>query len=428
MEFLQLIVLVVPMLALIALGLPIFLCMGIACVIFVFSFDVPLMILGQSFVRGLGNYDFLALPFYFLAGDLMNAGGITTRLVNFSAAFIGHIRGGLSHVTILASMIFSGVSGSAVADASAIGSLLIPSMKKENFPAAYAAAVTAAAATIGPVIPPSIPMVIYGSLCGVSVGKLFVAGVVPGILMGVYLFAASFIISYRRGYPSHPRATFRQLIRSTAEASLALVMPFIIVGGIVSGIVTPTEAGVIAVAYGFMVGMFVYRELKPKDLLRIFSDTMTSTATVLIIIATSGLFSWIVANMGLGDALVGMLLSISANKWVILGMVNAFFLIWGCILDPMTAMIIIVPILVPLAQKLGIDLVHFGVIVVMNLMIGLVTPPVGFVLYLTSSIAQAKLEDTIRESVPFLIALFLILVLCTFFPAVILWLPGLLFQ
>jgi tripartite ATP-independent transporter DctM subunit len=426
MEFLQLAVLLLPMVTLIALGLPIFLSMGMSCLIFTFLFDVPIMILAQSFVRGLGSYDFLALPFYFLAGDLMNAGGITSRLVNFSTAFIGHIRGGLSHVTILASMVFSGVSGSAVADASAIGSLLIPSMKREGFPSAYAAAVTAAAATIGPIIPPSIPMVVYGLLCGVSVGKLFLAGAIPGILMGVYLFIASIIISYRRGYPSRPRATLKQLVRSTKDASFALIMPLIILGGIITGIVTPTEAGVIAVAYGFGVGSLVYRELKPKDIGRIFSETMINSATVLIIIATSGLFSWIIANMGLGDAIIRVLLSISTNKWVILILINIFFLLWGCVLDPMTALIIMVPILVPLVQKLGIDAIHFGLVVIMNLMIGLVTPPVGFVLYLTSSIAKVELEKTVKELIPFLIALLLVLMVCTFFPAIVLWLPKLL--
>ena len=427
-EFLQLTILVLPMFLLMALGMPIFMAMGTSSLVFVFVFDVPIMILSQSYVRGLGSYDFLALPFYFLAGDLMNAGGITTRLLTFSSAAIGHIKGGLSHVNILASMIFSGVSGSAVADTSAIGSILIPAMKKEGYPAEFSAAVTAASSAIGPIIPPSIPFVVYALLSGVSIGKLFIAGAIPGILMGFYLLVTSFIISYRRGYPSRPRATIKEFLRSGIHASLALIMPVIIVGGITTGIVTPTESGVIAVVYGSILGLLVYGEIRTKNVLKILSKTMVNSATVLIIVATSGLLSWIIANMGLWDMLVRFFMSLSSNKWVILGVLNIFFLLWGCVLDPITAMVILVPIFVPLAKELGIDLIHFGVVVVMNLMIGLVTPPVGLVLYLSTSIANVEIEKVIKEIVPFIVALLLVLLLCTFVPEVVLWLPGLLIK
>jgi tripartite ATP-independent transporter DctM subunit len=358
----------------------------------------------------------------------MNQGGITNRLLNFSGAVIGHIKGGLSHVNIVASMIFSGVSGSAAADTSAIGSVLIPSMKKDGFPAAYSAAVTGASSTIGPIIPPSIPLVVYGLLSQESIGKLFLAGAIPGLLMGLYLLVASFIISYRRGYPARKKATFKEFLRASGDAASALLMPFIILGGIISGIVTPTEAGVIAVAYGLLLGCFVYREIKLRDLPRIFGQTMVNTGTILIIIATTGLFAWIVANMGLGELLVNFFLSISTNKWVLLGILNIFFLIWGCFLDPVTAMVILVPILIPLVQQVEINLVHFGVVVVMNLMIGLVTPPVGILLYLTSSMAKERLELVIREMFPFLIALLLVLIICTYLPSLVMWLPNLLIR
>jgi len=428
MEFFQLCMLLIPMFFLMGLGLPIFLAMGMTCLLFVLLFDLPNMILAQSYVRGLASYDWLALPFYFLAGDLMNAGGITARLLKFSRALIGHIKGGLSHVNIVVSMIFSGVSGSAAADTSAIGSVLIPAMKKEGYPGDYTAAVTAASSTIGPIIPPSIPLVVYGLLAQVSIGKLFLAGAIPGIMMGLYLLVASFIISHRRGYPASKRATLRQLLRSSVDAGLAVMMPVIILGGITTGIVTPTEAGVIAVAYGLVLGCFVYREMKLKDLPRIFGQTMINCATILIIIATIGLFCWIIANMGLGEVLVRMFLSISTNKWVILGMLNIFFLIWGCLLDPVTSMVILVPIFIPLVQQVGIDPVHFGVVVVMNLMIGLVTPPVGLLLFLTSSMAQVRLEKVIKEMVPFLIALLLVLIICTYIPSIVMWLPDLLIK
>ena len=428
MEFLQMAVLLTPMFTLMGLGMNIFLSMGIACGLTVFVFDLPMMILAQSYVRGLSSYDFLALPFYFLAGDLMNYGGITTRLLRFSGALIGHIRGGLSHVNIVASMIFSGVSGSAVADTSAIGSVLIPSMKKEGYPGAYSAAVTAASSTIGPIIPPSIPLVVYGLLAQESIGKLFWAGAIPGLMMGFYLLGASFIMSYRRGYPARKRANFKEFLKSSLDATFALMMPVIILGGITSGIVTPTEAGVIAVSYGLILGIFVYREIKIKDLPRILGQTMVNTGTILIIIATTGLFAWIVANMSLGEIMVKFFLSISTNKWIILGILNVFFLIWGCVLDPVTAMVIMVPIFIPLAQQVGIDLIHFGVVVVINLMIGLVTPPVGVLLFLTSAMAEEKVEHVIRELTPFLVALLLVLLISTYWPGMVMWLPNVLIK
>jgi tripartite ATP-independent transporter DctM subunit len=423
-EILQFGILLVPMLILMGLGLQIFLAMGLTCLLFAILFDLPLMVLPQSYVRGLAVYDLLALPFYFLAGELMNAGGITARLVKFSEAIIGHVRGGLSHVTIVSSMIFAGVSGSAVADASAIGSVLIPTMKKNGYPASYVAALTAASATIGPIIPPSIPMVIYGLIAQVSIGKLFLAGAVPGILMGVYLLVVSFYISYRRGFPASKRASMRQILHSLLDAGPALIMPCIILGGIVLGVVTPTEAGAIAVIYGLVVGCFVYREINLRDLPRILGQTMINSATIMIIIATTGLFCWIIANMGLGAVLVNLFLSISTNKWVILGIINIFFLFWGCFLDPITAMLIIVPILIPLVQQLGIDLVHFGLVVVLNLMLGLITPPVGILLYLSCSMADVKLGEMLRQLTPFLVALFLVLIMCTYIPDLVMWLPN----
>ena len=428
MELLQFGILLAPILILMGLGLQIFLAMGISCLLFALIFDIPLMVLPQSYIRGLATYDYLALPFYFLAGDLMGGGGITQKLVQFSQAFIGHIKGGLSHVTIVAEMIFSGVSGSAVGDASAIGSVLIPAMKKSRYPASYVAALNAATATLGPIIPPSIPMVVYGLIAQVSVGKLFVAGAIPGIIMGGYLLAVSFILSYRRGYPASRRATLREILRITLDAFPAIIMPAIILGGIVSGVVTPTEAGAIAVVYGLIVGGIVYKELNLKNLPRIFGEAMVNSAAILIIIATTGLFCWIIANMSLGDFLVKSFLSISTNKWVILGILNIFFLVWGCFFDPITALVIIVPILLPLVQQVGIDLTHFGLVVIMNLGIGMITPPVGILLYLCNSMAQAKLHETLKELIPFFVALLLALAVFTYVPSTVMWLPNLFFK
>ena len=425
MEFVQLITLMAPMLILMFIGTPIFLAMGIACFIFVLAFDLPTMILAKSYVTGLGSYDFLALPFYFLAGDLMGGGGITERMVKFCQSLIGHIRGGLSHVNIIASMVFSGVSGSSLADVSAVGSVLIPAMKKDGFPSDYTAAVTASSATIGPVIPPSIPLVVYGLIAQLSIGKLFLAGATPGILMGVYLLVVSFVISRRRNYPFTERATLLYIVKTTITTLPALIMPAIILGGILTGIVTPTEAGVIAVVYGMIVGAFVYKELRVRDIPHMLGNTMTNSAAILIIIATTGLFCWIIANMGLGDSLVKLFLSISSNKYVILAILNVFFLAWGCFFDPITALLIVVPILIPLAVQVGIDPIHFGLIVILNLQIGGLTPPIGLLIFLCSSMAKAKIGDVIRENVPFLIALLLVLIICTYFPFVVMWLPNL---
>jgi len=423
-----LLVLVVGFLVFAMLGLPIFISMGLASVVYctVFWGSASFTTIAAEMVEFLNNFAFLAIPFFFLAGDLMNQGGITRRLVSFSTAAVGHIRGGLSHVNIVAAMIFSGVSGSAVADTSAVGSVLIPAMKEDGYPGAYAAAVTAASSTIGPVIPPSIPLIIYGLLTEQSIGRLFLAGAIPGALMGLYLIIASYIISKRRNYPAHPRASLKEMVASALDAGLALIMPLIIVVGIVSGLATPTEAGVLAVAYALVIGLFVYRELKWSDLPRCFAHSMISSAYVMAIIASAGIFSYLVAEMRAGEMLAEFFTSLSQSKWVILIIINVFFLIWGCILEPMTALVVVVPMLMPLTQAVGIDPIHFGVVIVLNLMIALITPPVGVVLYLATTLADEPFHLVVKETPPFLIALLLALVCVTFIPELSLWLPRLL--
>jgi len=410
------------------IGVPIFISMGLASIAYcaIFMDLSSFTTIAFEMVEFLNNFAFLAIPFFFLAGDLMNAGGITRRLVSFSTAVIGHIRGGLSHVNIIASMVFSGVSGSAVADTSAVGSVLIPAMKEEGYPAAYAAAVTAASSTIGPVIPPSIPLVVYGLLTEESIGRLFLAGAVPGALMGIYLIVASYIISRKRNYPARPRAGWATLLKTTFDAAAALVMPLIIVVGIVSGLVTPTEAGALAVVYALVIGLFVYREIRFRDLLGYFSRSMLAAGYVMIIIASAGIFSYLVAEMRAGEMLVRFFTSISESPWVILAIINVFFLVWGAILEPMTALIVVVPMLMPLVNAVGIDPIHFGVVIVLNLMIALITPPVGVVLYLATYLAGVSFSSVVKEIPPFLIALLLALACVTFIPELSLWLPRLL--
>jgi tripartite ATP-independent transporter DctM subunit len=410
------------------LGVPVFFAMGLASLVFILfqGGGVPLNVLASSLVQGIDSFSFLAIPFFFLAGDLMNTGGITRRLLAFSSSVVGHVRGGLSHVAIVASMIFSGVSGSAVADASAIGSVMIPAMKADRYPPAYAAAVVASAATMGPIIPPSIAFVVYALLAEVSVGRLFLAGVVPGVLMGVYLMVAAWLIARRRGFAYSPRASFRTVRATFAGASVALVMPLIIMGGIVFGVVTPTEAGVVAVVYGLVVGVLIFRDLKVRALFRICTDSMINACTILLMIAAAGIFSWLVANMNLGELLVRFFTGLTTRRWVMLLIINVFFLIWGLALDIVVGMVVMVPLLIPIAKAYGIDLVQFGVMVTLNLLIGELTPPSGVVLFISAGIAGARLEDVFREAVPFAIALVAVLGLVTYVPALSLWLPNLL--
>jgi tripartite ATP-independent transporter DctM subunit len=425
MEILQLILLMGSFLFLALIGIPIFVSMGLAGVIYCLIFwnSSSLTTVSSEMVFYLNNFSFLAIPFFFLAGDLMNAGGITRRLVGFSTAVLGHIRGGLSHVNILASMVFSGVSGSAVADTSAIGSVLIPAMKEEGYSPAYAAAVTAASSTIGPIIPPSIPLVMYALLTEESVGQLFLAGAIPGIMVGFYLLVASYLISRKRNYPAHPRVSLRKMLRAFLDAGFALIMPLIIIGGIVGGVVTPTEAGVLAVAYAIVIGLFWYRELSFRNLPMIFARSMISSSQVMAIIASAGIFSYLVAAMSAGEILVNFFMSISHSKWVILCILNIFFLLWGLVLDPMAAMVVVVPMFMPLIKAVGIDPIHFGVVVTINLMLALVTPPVGYLLYLATAISGDRFENVVRETYPFLIALVLALICTTFLPELTLWLP-----
>jgi len=375
-------------------------------------------------VQGIDSFAFLAIPFFFLAGELMGTGGITVRLLSLARALVGHIRGGLSHVAVLASMVFSGVSGSAVADASAIGAAVIPAMKEQGYPPAYAAAVVAASATMGPIIPPSIAFVVYALVSEVSVGRLFLAGAIPGLLMGVYLLATASWVARRRGFPFSDRAGWKAAWRALVDALPALAMPVIILGGIMGGVTTSTEAGVVAVIYAVLVGRYVYRELTWPRTWAIFRSSAVSSGLIMMTIAASGTFSWLVANMAIGDSLAKSLLALTDNRWIMLALINVLLLLWGLALEPAVALVTLVPVLVPIATAYQIDLVHLGVVVVLNLMIGQLTPPSGVITYLTAQLAGAPLHAVFREAVPYTLALIAVLLLVTYVPAISLWLPN----
>ncbi len=423
-----LLLLVVTLLVLAALGLPLVFAILAASVttLLVVRPGTPLELVPQLFVNGLDNFPLLAIAFFFLAGELMNASGITDRILSFANALVGHIRGGLCQVGITTSMVFAGVSGSAVADAAAVGSVLVPAMKRAGYPPAFAAALIETASVMGPIIPPSIPMIIYAVMAEVSIGRMFLAGIVPGLLIAFGLASMSYAISRRRAYPQGTWLGWRALARASAHASLAIASPMLILGGILGGVFTATEAGAVAVLYVVLLGTCVYRSLDLPAIWRALVISARGSATVLVILGASSIFAWLVADQRIGQKTVELVFAVSREPWIVLLMINAVFFIAGLFLDPLAALIILVPIFLPLAQAIGLDLVHFGLVIVFNLMIGLCTPPVGYLIFLTANIAQAPAADVMRESLPFLMVLACVLLLVTYVPAISLTVPALL--
>lgn len=393
--------------------------------LFVVRPGTPLELVPQFFVSGIDNFPLLAIAFFFLAGELMNASGITERILRFANALVGHVRGGLCQVGIVTSMVFAGVSGSAVADAAAVGSVLIPAMKKAGYPAAFSAALIETASVMGPIIPPSIPLIIYAVLAEASVGRMFLAGIVPGLLIALGLAVLSYAISRRRQFPKGHRMPLRELVSTTRDAALAIASPVIILGGILGGVFTATEAGAIAAFYVLLLGMLVYRTLSPAGVWRSLVNAATGTAMVLVILGASSLFAWLVADQKIGQQTVALVFGLSREPWIVLLLINLVFFVAGLFLDPLAALIILVPIFLPLASAIGLDLVHFGLIVVFNLMIGLCTPPIGYLIFLTANLAEVSALEVIRESLPFLGVLVAVLLLVTYVPSVSMFIPDL---
>jgi C4-dicarboxylate transporter DctM subunit len=419
-------ILTVGFLLLMLLGVPIAVAMGVASTAAVLiATDLPVVVIGQRMLVILDSFPFLALPFFILAGLFMEQGGITRRLVDFAAIFVGRITGGLAQVVIGANLVMSGTSGSSVADCAATGTVLIPAMDKAGYSRAFAAALTAAAATAGPLIPPSIMFVLYGAIANVSIGQLFIAGIVPGLIVGLYLGVAAYFISKKRKYPKLPPVTLREATMTTVKASPALLMPLVVLGGIVGGVFTPTEAGAIAAVYGFLVSMFVYREMKWSQLGPMLVTTGIITAAVMLIVAAASLFSWILTRERAPDMLIGALTNFSRDPMVFLLVVNIILLFLGCFLEAISLLIMLTPILAPLAATYGIDPVHFGVVFVLNLTIGLNTPPVGMNMFIVCAISKISIGEYTREALPFLAALVLVLLLITYVPQTVLWLPAL---
>jgi tripartite ATP-independent transporter DctM subunit len=413
---------------LILIGVPIAFAMGVASLLaIVVHGGMPFSLLAQRALVGADSYALLAIPFFILAGNLMNYGGITSRLIAFANAVVGRFRGGLAQTTVLSTMLFSGISGSAVADATALGKVLIPAMKRQGYGAPFSAALMASASVNGPIIPPSIPMVIYGLSVGkgVSIAALFIGGVIPGLMLGLSLMAMAYYIAVKRNYPVYERVPWRELPRRAVPALWAMMMPVIILVGVTAGIFTVTESAAVAVLYAAFIGLVVYRELKPSDLVPILIQTALDSALVMFIIALASGFGYLMAISGLPREIAAWISSISTNPIAILLLINGLLLVVGCFMEAIAAMLILIPVLIPIVQAAGIDLVHFGLIMVFNLMLGLLTPPVGILLYICANFAEVKLEDEVREVLPFLGMGLLVLLLLTLFPPLVLWLPDL---
>jgi tripartite ATP-independent transporter DctM subunit len=413
------------MLGLMLLGVPILFAIGLASVlgIMVIGPSAPWIIVPSSMFNGMNSFPLMAIPFFLLAGELMNRGGISKRLVAFAVALVGHISGGLGHANVVSNAMLAAVSGSALANIAAVGRVMIPVMEKQGYEREFATGITISSSLLGPIIPPSITMVVYAVTAGASIGGLFLAGVVPGLIMALMLMLVIYIRARKRNYPVNDAFSLREVWRTGKEAIIALMMPVIILGGIFGGIMTPTEAAAVAVAYALIVGLFVFRELKIKDIGEIFTSTGILTGFIMLIVGAARVFSDLLAQEAIPQAIAGAILALTTNDILLLLLINFMLLLVGCLMDTTAAIIILVPILLPIATELGMDPLLFGVMMCINLVIGLATPPVGIALYLGADVANLRVEKVIRATMPFLLVQILVLLLVAFVPAVSMSLP-----
>ncbi|AKL94162.1 TRAP transporter large permease protein [Clostridium aceticum] len=420
----MLIIFLVALFGFLLIGVPVAFCLGLAALVMMGIQNFGYDILVQKMVGGIDSFPLLAVPFFMLAGEIMNSGGIAKRIINLSNSLVGHITGGLGLVNIVASMFFGGISGSSVADTAAIGGLLIPAMKEDGYDADFSAAVTASSATMGIVIPPSIPMILFGLIGGTSVVRMFLGGIIPGILIGFSLLTLTFIISKKRNYPKGDKFSIVRVFKALKESIWAVFLPVIIIGGIISGYFTPTEAAVVSVVYALIVSLFVYKEMSVRDLPRILIDTGKTTGIVMLVAGTAMVVAWLLTVVRIPQSIATTILSISDNPLIVLLIINFFLLLVGSVMDLTPALLILTPVLLPVATAVGIDPVFFGVMMVINLGIGLVTPPVGTILYISCGIAKISLEKITKAMLPFLATQVAILLLIILFPQLVLWIPN----
>ena len=422
-------VLIIGFIILAIFRMPVAISLGLATVLAIwFLSDIPLAAVPHKMVNGIDSYVFLAIPLFLLAGKLMNAGGITDRIFWFARVLVSGIRGGLAQANVVASIIFAWMSGSAVAAVGGLGEIELKAMKENGFDSKFSSSVIIAASVLGPVIPPSIPFILYAAITENSVGKLFLAGIIPGILMAFALMITIYVVSALRNYPTDRRKSFGELILAFKDSFLPLLMPVIMLGGIATGIFTPTEAAAVAVAYALIISFFVYKTIKLKDLPQIFVETMITTSVVTFIISTTASFSYVLTIEAAGEKITGFVTEFTSNPYAVLFIINILLLVFGAIMEAGVVLIIFTPILYPLAMSLNIDPIHFGVIMVVNLMIGVATPPIGVCLFVMSHISGLKVEVLMKSILTFLIPLILILLIITYIPILSTYLPDLIMK
>lgn len=405
---------------------PIAFALGITSLVGLWLTDTDLVIIAQKTFSGIDSFTLVAIPLFVLAGEIMTVGGISKRLIDFASLLVGHWPAGLAMVAVLACTFFSAISGSAIADAAAIGGILIPAMVSQGYDRRFSATLVASASTIGPVIPPSIPFILFGVMASVSIGDLFLAGVAPGILMAAVLMIYVYYYGKKNNIRGRDKmASRKEIVAGFKDAFLALLLPVIIIGGFRSGMFTATESGVIAVIYALIIGSFVYKELNFKKLRKVLLDSALSSATILFVIANATLFTWLLTFHDIPDQLGALVSSISDQQWVILLLINIVLLIAGTFIDTISALTIFTPLFLPIALAAGIDPIHLGVIIVVNLTIGMITPPLGVCLFVTSSIAKVNLVQMVRPLLPQFLVLLVVLIIITYFPQVSLFLPHL---
>ena len=413
-------------LILLLMGVPIAFSLGCSSLFYLFMNDIPLTVIAQKFYAGMDSFTLLCIPGFMLAGALMNGGGITKRILDFCNAFLGHFTGSLALVNIVASMVFAGISGTAIADVCSLGSMLIPAMVEDGYDDDFSVAVTAASSVVGPIIPPSVPMVIAGSCVSISVGKMFQAGIIPGILLGMALCIPTYIISVKRNYPRHDRAGWKVRLETTKDAIWAMLMPVILLGGILSGVFTPTEASIVTCVYALVVGVFVYKEIQITDVPRIVWENIRACASIIVLIGLANVFAYILTAERIPQMVANSILSITDNRIVVILLINVVLLFVGMFMESLAAILITFPVLLPVATAVGMEPVHFALMAILNLMLGLTTPPVGMCVCTGAQIGKISAFKAFKATIPFLATSLIVLMLVSFIPQLTLWIPSIL--
>ncbi len=411
-----------PFLLFLLIGVPVAIAIALASVFVLYMNDMPLILATQRMFAGTDTFPLIAVPFFILAGDLLAKGKVSEKLVNFADSLFGFMKGGLSIVAVFAGMFFAAISGSGAATTAAVGTTLVPELKKKGYDEASSAALIAASGTIGVVIPPSVPMILYAVIANVSVEKLFLNGFVPGLLMGLFLIIIAITQAKKRNYPTGARFQFSNIWRTFKGAIWGLLTPVIILGGIFSGYFTPSEAAVVAVNYALIVSLFIYRDMTLKDVMAVITRSAMTMSVIMLIIATSSILSWILANWGIPAKIAAGVLTLSSNKYIIMLLVTFIILVTGVFMETASALIILTPVFLPLITELGIDYIHFGLIMVMGLAIGMITPPVAINLYVASTITGLSIEKITKAIIPFMLGLIAVLLIILYVPMIF---PGL---